>query len=93
MSPPVLYPGMVATAVINPMNTMTYKSSTHYAVEIRIDGELFDYEGHLDKDTSLSRYSANRVSGVQESRVRNPDLHPGIWFFGAGNAREWDLTC
>ena len=43
--------------------------------------------------TSLGRDRLSRVSGVQQSRVRNADVHPAIKFFGAGLASEWEQSC
>lgn len=67
MSPPVMYPGMIATAAVNAQSTMNYKRDDEYAAEIRIDGESLAYEGYgTGTDTSLG--SNSRVSGVQGSR-------------------------
>lgn len=63
MSPPVMWPGMIATAALNAQSTMQYKQDDVYAAEIRIDGELFDYEGYgSDADSTVG--SNTRVSGL-----------------------------
>lgn len=92
MSPPVMYPGMLVTAALNPKLTMNYKQSTYHAVEVRINGEMLDFEDHFDKSTAFNNHQFSRVSGVQESRVRNNDMHPELWFFCAGYSYEWELT-
>jgi hypothetical protein len=93
MSPPVMYPGMIATVALNAQSTMSYKQDDAYPVDIRIDGELFDFdEGAYGTTTDTSIGSNTRVSGIQGSRERNDDLHPAIKFFGAGYAREWHLS-
>ena len=84
-----MYPGMIATAVVDAKQTMNYKRADRHAAEIRIDGELLDYDGYLSIDAGLG--SNSRVSGIQGSRQRNNDLHPQIKFSGAGYAREWHL--
>jgi hypothetical protein len=92
MSPPVMVPGMIVTAAVNAMRTMDYKQGDVHAAEVRIDGEMLGYEGHFDVATVLGSNRMSRVSGVQESRVRDADVHPQVKFFGAGLAREWDLS-
>lgn len=86
LSPPVVYPGQVTTMAINPMNAPQFKKLYDMAIDIKIDGENFDFEDLLGMDDTLSRNRVNYVKGRVTNTIRSNTADLTAWQTGSGFA-------
>jgi len=79
LQPPVVYPGQTATLVIDPKGAPNYKKSTDMAIDVKIDGELLDFEDLLGMDDTLSKNMVNYVRGRVTNTKRSKTAPLTAW--------------
>ena len=79
LQPPVVYPGQTASLVIDPREAPNYKRAADMAIDIKIDGELLDFEDLLGMDDTLSKNRLNYVRGRVTNSKRSKTAPLSAW--------------